>query len=152
MRKMKQLQDFLKKHPIIGLDTSIFIYHLGDHPLYSPLTEIIFNALENGQNKGITSYLTLMEILVKPKTEGLLNVANDYEYYLTTFPNLTFYEMGLEIARKGSDLRASEKIKTPDAIQLATSMIFGATAFLTNDRIFERVKKIDILILDKLIK
>lgn len=149
---MKQLQEFLKKHPIIGLDTSIFIYHLVDHPKYSPLTEIIFNALENGQNKGITSYLTLMEILVKPKTEGLLHVANDYEYYLTTFPNLTFYEMGLEISRIGSDLRASEKIKTPDAIQLATSMIFGATAFLTNDKIFERVKKIDILILDKLIK
>jgi predicted nucleic acid-binding protein len=149
---MKRLQDFLKNHSIVGLDTSIFIYHLEDHPRYSPLTEIIFNALERGISNGVTSYLTLMEILVKPKTEGLLQVARDYEYYLTTFPNLTFYEIGLEIARKASDLRAAERIKSPDAIQLATALLCGASAFLTNDKIFERVKGIDILILDKFLK
>jgi predicted nucleic acid-binding protein len=149
---MKRLQDFLKNHPLIGLDSSIFIYHLEDHPRYSPLTEIIFNALEKGANKGITSYLTLMEILAKPKAEGLLHVVRDYEYYLTTFPNLTFYEMGLEVARKASDLRAEERIKAPGAIQLATAMLYGVTGFLTNDKVFERVKGIDILLLDKLLK
>jgi len=149
---MKTLQNLLKNHSVIGLDTSIFIYHLEDHPRYSPLTEIIFNGLEKGINKGVTSYLTLMEILVKPKTGGLLQVARDYEYFLTTFPNLTFYEMGLEIALKASDLRAIEQIKAPDAIQLATAILYKATAFLTNDKIFERVKGVDILILDKLLR
>jgi predicted nucleic acid-binding protein len=149
---MKALQDLLKNNSVIGLDTSIFIYHLEDHPRYSPLTEIIFSALEKGLNKGVTSYLTLMEILVKPKTEGLLQVARDYEYYLTTFPNLTFCEMGLDVARKASDLRSADRIKTPDAIQLATTIFYGATAFLTNDKTFERVKGVDILILDKLLK
>jgi len=149
---MKGLQDFLKKRPVIAFDSSIFIYHLEDHPRYAPLTEMIFDAVEKGMNKGITSYLTLMEIITKPKAEGLLQVARDYEYYLTTFPNLTFYEMGIEIARKASDLRATERIKSPDAIQLATAILHGATAFLTNDKIFERVKEIDILILDKFLK
>jgi predicted nucleic acid-binding protein len=149
---MKRLQDFLKTHPVIGLDTSIFIYHLEDHPRYSSLTEVIFNALEKGTIRGVTSYLTLMEILTKPKADGLLQVARDYEYYLTTFPNLTFYEMGLEVARKAADLRASERIKAPDAIQVSTAMLYGATAFLTNDRIFERIKGIDILMLDKCLK
>jgi predicted nucleic acid-binding protein len=149
---MKVLKDFLKNHSVIGLDTPIFIYHLEDHPRYSPLTEIIFSALENGISKGITSYLTLMEILAKPKTEGLLQAARDYEYYLTTFPNLTFYELGLDVARKASDVRSADRIKAPDAIQLATAILGGATAFLTNDKIFERVKGVDILILDKLLK
>ncbi len=149
---MKALQDLLKNHSVIGLDTSIFIYHFEDHPRYSHLTEIIFNALEKGINKGVTSYLTLMEILAKPKTEGLLQVAQDYEYYLTTFPNLTFYEMGLDVARKASDVRSADRIKAPDAIQLATAILYGATAFLTNDKIFERVKGFDILILDKLLR
>ncbi len=147
---MKRLQDLLKKHPTIALDSSIFIYHLEDHPRYAPLTEIIFDALEKGKNRGVTSYLTLMEIITKPKSEGLLQVARDYEYYLTTFPNLTFCEMGLDVARKASDLRATERIKSPDAIQLATAILYGATAFLTNDRIFERIKEIDVFILDKL--
>lgn len=153
---MKRLQDFLKNHPIIGLDSSIFIYHLEDHPRYSPLTEIIFHALEKGTTKGITSYLTfyltLMEILAKPKAEGLSQVVRDYEYYLTTFPNLTFSEMELEIARKASGLQAQERIKAPDAIQLATAMLHGATGFLTNDKVFDRIQGIDILLLDQLLK
>jgi len=149
---MKRLQDFLKNHPVIGLDTSVFIYHLEDHPRYSSLTEIVFSGLEKGLNKGVTSYLTLLEILTKPKAEGLLQIARDYEYYLTTFPNLTFYEMGLDVARKAADLRALERIKAPDAIQVSTAMLYGATAFLTNDRIFERIKGINILVLDKCLK
>jgi predicted nucleic acid-binding protein len=149
---MKRLQEFLKNHQLIGLDTSIFIYHLEDHPRYSPLTEIIFSALEKGINKGVTSYLTLMEILVKPKTEGLPQVARDYEYYLTTFPNLNFYEMGLDVARKASDLRAADRIKSPDAIQLATAILYGATAFITNDKIFKKVQGVEVLILDKFLK
>ena len=149
---MKRLQEFLKNHQLIGLDTSIFIYHLEDHPRYSPLTEIIFSALEKGINKGVTSYLTLMEILVKPKTEGLPQVARDYEYYLTTFPNLNFYEMGLDVARKASDLRAADRIKSPDAIQLATAILYGATDFITNYKIFKKVQGVEVLILDKFLK
>jgi predicted nucleic acid-binding protein len=149
---MKRLQDFLKNHPVIGLDTPLFIYHLEDHPRYIPLTEVIFTALEKGMNKGITSYLTLLEIMTKPKTEGALQAARDYEYYLTTFPNLTFFDMGLDVARKASDIRAGARIKTPDAIQIATAIVHGATAFLTNDRIFEKVKEIDVLTLDKYLK
>ena len=149
---MKRLLEFLKSHPVVGLDTSIFIYHLEDHPRYAPVTETIFNSLEEGRNQGITSFLTLMEILVKPKAEGLLEVARDYEYYLTTFPNLTLFPFDLEIARKASDLRAASRVKTPYAIQLATALHHGATGFLTNDRMFEKVTGLEIAVLDKVMK
>jgi len=149
---MKRLLEFLKSHPVVGLDTSIFIYHLEDHPRYAPATEIVFQSLEEGNNKGITSFLTLMEILVKPKSEGRLEVARDYEYYLTTFPNLTLFPFALEIVRKASDLRAGTRMKTPDAIQLATAIHHGATGFLTNDRIFEKFKGLEIALLDKVMK
>ena len=149
---MKRLRDLLKSNPSIGLDTSIFIYHLEDNPRYASATEVIFTTLEKGENEGITSYLTLLEVLTKPKAAGFLEAARDYEYYLTTFPNLTFFEMGLDVARKASDLRAVNRIKTPDAIQVATALQHGATAFITNDRIFERVKEIEVLLLDKFLK
>jgi predicted nucleic acid-binding protein len=149
---MKRLQEFLKNHPVVGLDTSIFIYHLEDHPRYAAMTEIIFHSLEEGRNRGITSFLTLMEILVKPKVDGLLEVARDYEYYLSTFPNLALFPFELEIARKASDLRALSRIKTPDAIQLATALHHGATGFLTNDRMFEKVTGVEIAVLDKVMK
>jgi predicted nucleic acid-binding protein len=60
--------------------------------------------------------------------------------------------MGLDVARKASDIRAGVRIKAPDAIQIATAIVHGATAFLTNDRIFEKVKEIDVLTLDKFLK
>ena len=149
---MKRLQDFLKNHPTIGMDTPLFIYHLEDYPRYTPLTETVFNSLEKGMNKGITSYLSLLEILAKPKREKALHAARDYEYYLTTFPNLAFFEMGLDVARKASNLRATVQIKTPDAIQIATAIVHGATAFLTNDRTFEKIKEVEVLTLDKFLK
>ena len=71
---------------------------------------------------------------------------------MTTFPNLTLFPFALEIARKASDLRAVTRIKTPDAIQLATAIHHGATGFLTNDRIFEKVMGLEIAILDKVMK
>jgi predicted nucleic acid-binding protein len=42
--------------------------------------------------------------------------------------------------------------KVPYAIQLATAIVHEATAFLTNDKAFERVKAVDILILDKFLR
>ncbi len=60
--------------------------------------------------------------------------------------------MGLDVARKVSDLRAAVRIKAPGAIQIATAMVHGATAFLANDRIFEKVKEINVLTLDKFLK
>jgi predicted nucleic acid-binding protein len=44
------------------------------------------------------------------------------------------------------------KIKTPDAIQLATSLHHGATGFLRNDRMFERITELEIVVLDKVMK
>jgi len=148
---MKRLQQFLVSHPVVGLDSAVFIYHLEDHPRYAPLTEIIFTALEKGTNKGVTSYLTLMEVLTKPKAEGFTQAVRDYEYYLTTFPNLTFFEMDLEVARRASDLRAVQRIKAPDAIQIATALLHSSTGFVTNDKVLERIEGIDILIFDKLL-
>jgi predicted nucleic acid-binding protein len=60
--------------------------------------------------------------------------------------------MGLDVARKVSDLRATDRIKSPDAIQLSTAILYGATALMTNDKILERVKGVGVLILDKYLK
>jgi predicted nucleic acid-binding protein len=145
---MKKLLEFLRRHPVIGLDTSIFIYHLEDHPRYGPVTADLLTALENGVFQGVTSYLTLMEILVKPKAEGNLEAIRDYEFFLTTFPNLSFVSMGLEVARRAADLRGGYRLRPPDAIQLAAALVHGATAFLTNDKKLKLVSDLKVLILD----
>lgn len=72
--------------------------------------------------------------------------------YMAPFPNLTFLNMGPDAARKAPDIRAGARIKAPGAIQIATAIVHGATAFLTHDRNFEKVKEIDVLPLDKFSK
>ena len=145
---MKRLRDLLRRHSVVGLDTSIFIYHLEDHPRYGPVTADLLSTLEKGGFQGVTSYLTLMEILLKPKGEGKLEAIRDYEFYLTTFPNLSFVSIGLEVARRAADLRAGYRLRPPDAIQLAAALVHGATAFLTNDKKLKSVNELKVLILD----
>ncbi|MGB9862164.1 MAG: PIN domain-containing protein, partial [Candidatus Bipolaricaulaceae bacterium] len=49
-------------------------------------------------------------------------------------------------------LRASYGLRTPDALLFATAKAAGATAFLTNDRAFLRIKEgPEVLLLDHLL-
>jgi predicted nucleic acid-binding protein len=66
----KGVDAFLSRHKKVGLDTMVFIYHLEDHPRYVPLTQRIFEALEAGENRGVTSVIAILELLVRPKVEG----------------------------------------------------------------------------------
>jgi len=56
-----------------------------------------------------------------------------------------------DIAMEAARLRASHKLKIPDAIQLATGLINGADAFITNDDSFKKIKHIDVIVLHELI-
>jgi predicted nucleic acid-binding protein len=130
----------------------VFIYHLEDHPTYAPLTQLLFEAWEEGRNLGITSVITLFEILVKPKREGLEEVAQDYLELLTTYPNLTIVEVDLEVAKLAAELRAKYRIRTPDALQLATALQAKAGGFITNDERLKRIKELEVVLLDDLLE
>ncbi len=148
----KDLIGFLARHKRVGIDTMVFIYYLEDHPTYSPLTRPVFQALESGEILGVTSVITLMEILVHPKRSGKVIAARDYQDLLLTYPNLIIKEVGNETADIASDLRAKYGIKTPDALQLAAALQSGASGFITNDMQLKKVEEgIEIVLLDDFI-
>lgn len=134
---------------IIGIDTMVFIYHLEDHPDFSTITERLFDAVEKGKFHAITSLITLLEILVKPKKEGLTKVVSDYRDLLLTFQNLKFIPVDLRVTDLASTLRAKYSIRTPDAIQIATAIAEGAAAFITNDDQLKKVNEIEIVLLEE---
>jgi predicted nucleic acid-binding protein len=49
-------------------------------------------------------------------------------------------------------LRATHKLKIPDAIQLATGLINGAEVFITNDDSFKKISHIKVIVLHELIE
>ncbi len=67
----------LARHKLVGIDTSPFIYHLEKDPEYSKLTLRLLEEVENGSLKALTSTLTLMEVLVRPKQIGNMQAAED---------------------------------------------------------------------------
>ena len=129
------------KDKIIGIDTMVFIYHLEDHPRFADITEKIFEAVEHGKYNAVTSIITLIEILVKPKRDSNFRAVKDYKDLLLTFPHLKIVDINMKIADTASDLRAKYGIKTPDAVQIATTISGGSKSFITNDAIIEKSRR-----------
>ncbi|NWF57474.1 MAG: PIN domain-containing protein [Syntrophaceae bacterium] len=145
---------FLKglRHKKIALDTMIFIYAFEEHRVYLPLVHPLFRELEKGKLTAVTSTLTIAECMVQPFRAKALELAARYKILFRDFPHLSVIPVSDEIAEKGAWLRAQYKIKTPDAIQLATALITGSHVFLTNDEALPSIEGIRVLILDRFLK
>lgn len=142
----------LQDGTVVAADTMVFIYHLEDHPRYAPVTQYLFEAWEQGRVHGVTSAVTLLEILVKPLRQGAQNAARDYQRLLTTYPHLALVPVDQGVAAKAAALRARHNLPAPDAIQVATALLAGASLFLTNDRSLRRVQgPLEVLVLDDLL-
>jgi predicted nucleic acid-binding protein len=92
----------------------------------------------------------LTEILVKPIQAGDKALEDEYINLLTSNEAIHLIPVGSAIARRAAQLRAQYKLKTPDAIHIATAIETGCDAFLTNDIGFKRVSEIRVLMLDDL--
>jgi len=147
MDTTRSIRSLLEKHPIIGIDTVAFIYHLEENQRYLPFTNVLFEMVENGAIKGVTSVVTMMEILVKPKQEKNEQAIEEYKFTLQTFPNLKIKPIDFGIAEKAAELRAVYGVKPPNALQIAASLDEGAKAFVTNDEKLKQVEEIEIIVM-----
>ena len=129
---MEKFKHLLNNHRIIALDTNCFIYYF-EEKRYLKALEYLFSGIENGSFQALTSVLTITEILVKPQSLGLQNVVDEYIALLGTYPNLKIIPLTLDIAVGAAEIRSTYKLRTPDAIHLATAWENQATLFLTND-------------------
>lgn len=151
---MGEIDDKTRKlfegHQVTGLDTMIFIYSMESRKPYIPLLRSIFNYIEGGFVKGVTSTITLLEILVKPIKDQNITAVKDYRFLLNNFPNLKMVSIDQRVAEKGAELRAKYGIRTPDAIQVAAAIENQATIFLSNDSKLKKVKEIEIVMLKEM--
>ena len=123
----------LKPGPI-ALDTQVFIYFIEEDYRYLPLVKPLFEAVDHGSLLASTSGLTLMEVLVVSYRSGNSTLADRYETLLTRSRNLRFVDIDQPVLKAAAQLRATTKLKPPDAIQVAAALVANCRAFLTNDR------------------
>ncbi len=130
----------------IGLDTNVFIYYIEEHPIFLKKIEPLIDRIVQGKAIGITSYVTLLELLVKPLKDGRLDLVDQYKTILTE--QLEMVPIDETIAVKAAELRAKYGFRTPDAIQLASVIQRKGDVFITNDRGLKDVKEIKVLTLE----
>ncbi len=146
-----RLEEFLRRHRKIGLDTSVFIFQVEANPKYRELVNGIFAWLEGPKGRAVTSAITMLEVLVRPYRLSDRDRVNSFYALLSTFPHLEWMELTLEIADRAAQLRAEHNLRTPDAIQAATSLACQATGLISNDTAFKKVGELETLLLDELL-
>jgi predicted nucleic acid-binding protein len=135
---------------IVGLDTAPLIYFVEEPPRYLHLVDPFFEAVERGEIEVVTSTVTLTEVLVHPYRQGNRILAERYSRILRNSKNLKTISVTTEIAAEAAQIRATHRLKTPDALQIATARLANATAFLTNDDRFASIPGMEIILLDRL--
>lgn len=148
---MGPLNDALASHATVGLDTPVFIYYFEDAATYANLAEEAFQQIISGSMRGVTSVVTLTEALTRPIRLSRRDLADVYVSVLRLMPNLSTLPITTRTAEMAAHLRATYRLRTPDALQVAASLGAGATAFITNDRRLRQVRELEVIVLDDLL-
>jgi len=132
----------------ICIDTAPFIYFIEKNSKYLGLLRPFFAEINAGKIDALTSTITLLEVLVLPFKTKNESLAERYRDILLYAEGLTTFEIFHEVSELSAKLRAKYSIRTPDAIQIAVGIIYGADTFLTNDSGLKKVKDIRVVILE----
>jgi predicted nucleic acid-binding protein len=142
-----ELAQAIANYRVVGVDSNVFIYAYQEHLQYLPVVRPLFARLDTDPEfRAVTSIISLIEITVLPLRLNRYDLVSAYTTALLNSPHLTTYPVDIPIARKAAELRAKENLRTPDAIQIATAIVAGAQAFVTNDARLKNVQDIPILI------
>lgn len=132
----------------VAVDTAPFIYFVEQNPRYLPLVRPLFEAVGRGERRIVTSSLTLLELLVVPYRTDDLVLAARYETLLGRTPGVHLAHLSPAVLRVAARLRATTRLKTPDAVQIASAATQGCSVFLTNDARIPAIPGLRIVALD----
>lgn len=142
---MVNAADLLSQIPagaVVTVDTAPIIYFLQDHPKFAPRFAPLFEAAERGDLHIVISAVTLVEVLTGPFQSGNEVLAGQYREVLTRSPGWQTWPVSDEIAVSAARFRALYRLKTPDAIQVATAVASRSHALVTSDKALAKVGNI----------
>lgn len=131
---------------MIYVDANVIIRLVEGQPAVRAPIEARLAAARGVRGSVLTSRLTRLECRVKPLRVGDAVVLAEYEGFFAG-PELVLCEITPAVVEKATDIRATLRLKTPDALHLATAVVSGASAFLTGDRDLTRCTEIPVEVL-----
>ncbi len=134
--------DELPDQALLLVDTAPIIYVLEDHPTLADRFRPLFDAHASGRLRFAVTTVTIAEVLTGPLHAGEEALARRYRGILQSWQVV---ELGIDIAESAARLRASLRLRLPDAVQAASALAINAAALVTHDRDFVRVRGLNVL-------
>lgn len=135
------------KFKLVSLDSNIFIYLFEENPEFIKSCQLIFNSLDQGKLKAVTSIISVIEALSYPSTPSVLR---DIQEGFKNISNLKILDVGYDVGIEAARMRREYGFRLPDAIQLATAKLTRAKAFITNDSRLKNYKGLTVILLSEI--
>jgi predicted nucleic acid-binding protein len=135
----------------IYLDTNAWIYALEGFSEFRAELTLLFEQMQTGALMGVTSELTLAELLVKPCRDQDETQQARYKKAISNRKNFFIVPVLRDLLIDAAAVRASTQLKLPDAIHAATALRANCTTFLTNDRQLKKLTDIPVVLLSEVI-
>ena len=132
----------LPDQALLLIDSAPIIYVLERHPKFGPRFKPLFDAHAAGQFRFAITTLTLAEVLTGPLQAEDEALARRYR---TVLESWRVVDLDAGIAEGTARLRALLRLRLADAVQVASALAINATALVTHDRDFTRVKVLRVL-------
>ncbi len=126
---------------MIYLDANVVIRLIEGDPVARAPLEARLTPYRGVAGSLLTSRLTRLECRVKPLRDGDAALLGLYDAFFAG-PEVAVLELTAAVVEKATDIRAVLKIKTPDALHLATAAVSGASAVITGDRDLARYSEV----------
>ena len=123
----------------ILVDSSTLLAYHGAAERAHPLARHLLGRIGHGADplRGYYSVVSASEILVRPIRTGEPAFTSTYQF-LTSFANLTVLPVDLAVATQAATLRAITNIRLPDALIVASGLMAGCEAIVSNDAQWRR--------------
>lgn len=121
------------------LDTSALIAFHSPHEQAHDLAAHLMRRIERDDDplSGYYSAISAAELLIRPIRAGVERFQHMHAF-LTGFPHLTILSADLLVAAQAANLRAVTRIGLADAFIIATGLVCGCEAIVSNDERWQR--------------
>ena len=123
----------------IYLDSNLYIYIFEGVEMHRTRMLELLSAIDSRDVVVIASELLFTEILPRPVKEGRQDLVERYLDLIRNTPRIHLVPVDRSVILRSVHLRAEFRLRSMDALHLATALVHGCETFITNDRRLARI-------------